>query len=249
MEKQIMIGIPINRWLSAQFAISLQRITHWMINNGWTVDVNYDNGSVLSMQRNKIINVAHKSEMDLLFVDSDMVFDERAVAQILPSDATGMIAGGDLVGGLCFMRRFPFQAAVFAHDKVDEDCVFSGMRMMDMPVYPFRVAAVGCAFLYIPHITIDTILKTYQQPFNHIEMKNGQHLGEDLSFFHRCNELGLITICCPDTEIGHITERVITRKDHLTAIGSIKKEDKGVHTVGEPPEWITKGDDKKDENN
>ena len=226
MNKKIMIGIPINRWLSAQFAISLQKITHWLICNGWTVDLNYDNGTVLTMQRNKIIKDAHKDKMDLLFVDSDMVFDERAIEQILPSTATGMIINGDLIGGLCFMRRAPFQPAVFGEDKVDEECVFTGIRLAEMPVYPFKVAAVGCAFLYIPFKTIDTILEEYKYPFNHIEMKNGECLGEDLSFFYRCNKLGLTTICCPDTEIGHITERIITRKDNIAAMaGPDKKEE------------------------
>jgi len=237
MKKRIMIGIPINRWLSAQFAISLQKITHWLICHEWTVDLNYDNGSVLSMQRNKIIKDAHKEKMDLLFVDSDMVFNEHAIERILPSEVTGMIAGGDLIGGLCFMRRAPFQPAVFGEDKVDDECVFTGIRLAQMPVYPFRVAAVGCAFLYIPFKTIDIILAKYKYPFNHIEMKNGECLGEDLSFFHRCNELGLITICCPDTDIGHITERIITRKDNIAAMKS-PIEDEGVHTVDGPPEWV-----------
>jgi len=226
MDKKIMIGIPINRWLSAQFAISLQKVTHWLINHQWTVDLNYDNGSVLTMQRNKIIKDAHKGGMDLLFVDSDMVFDERAVEQILPSDTTGMVAGGDLVGGLCFMRRAPFQPAVFAEDRVDEECVFTGIRLADMPIYPFRVAAVGCAFLYMPHKTIDTVMKEYDYPFNHIEMKNGECLGEDLSFFYRCNKIGLKTICCPDTDIGHITERIITRKDNIAAMRVPDEEEK-----------------------
>ena len=225
MDKKIMIGIPINRWLSAQFAISLQKVTHWLICNQWTVDLNYDNGSVLTMQRNKIINDAYKGEMDLLFVDSDMVFDERSIEQIVPSDITGMKAGGDMVGGLCFMRRSPFQPAVFGEDKVDDECVFTGIRLADMPIYPFRVAAVGCAFLYIPYKTIDIILKEHKYPFNHVEMKNGECLGEDLSFFYRCNKLGLTTICCPDTEIGHITERIITRKDNIAAMTSPDKKE------------------------
>ena len=220
-----MIGIPINRWLSAQFSISLQRITHWLINEQWTVDINYDNGSVLSMQRNKIIKDAHKSGMDLLFIDSDMVFTELDVAQVVPSEVVGTKGGGDLVGGLCFMRRAPFQPAVFGEDKVDDECVFTGIRLAQMPAYPFRVAAVGCAFLYMSHKTIDTILKEYEYPFNHIEMKNGECLGEDLSFFHRCNKLGLTTICCPDTEIGHITERIITRKDNIAAMTAPDKKE------------------------
>lgn len=229
MNKRIMIGIPINRWLSAQFAISLQKITHWLTNNGWTVDINYDNGSILSAQRNKIITAAAKDKMDLLFIDSDMVFDEKVAESILPSETSGMLAGSDLVGGLCFMRRFPFQPAVFADDQVEGECVFTGMKLGDMPVYPFEVAAVGCAFLYIPLYTIDFILNAYEYPFNLFEMSNSECLGEDLSFFHRCNLLRLKTVCVPDVEIGHITERVITRKDHIVALKMLeakKNEDK-----------------------
>ena len=98
----------------------------------------------------------------------------------------------------------------------------------------------------MPYKTIDVILKEYEYPFNHIEMKNGECLGEDLSFFYRCNKIGLKTICCPDTEIGHITERIITRKDNIAAM-RVPDEDKGVHTVGGEPEWIAKEEEKKDE--
>jgi hypothetical protein len=190
----------------------------YLTNSGWTVDVNYDNGSILSAQRDKIMRAAQKEEMDLLFVDSDMVFDHSAIESIL---ACGQ---GDLIGAMCFMRRFPFQPCVFAEDKVDDEHVFTGMKLKDMPSYPFECAAVGCAFLYVPMGTINTIFKGYEHPFNNYEMKNGECLGEDLSFFYRCNKLGLISICVPNVEIGHITERIITRKDHEAALGFVNKQ-------------------------
>jgi len=216
MSKRIMLGIPVNRWLSPKFSISLSKAVHHLIVGGYTVDINYNNGSILPDQRNKIIHAAADAKMDLLFMDSDMVFDETVVEAVVS-------AQGDLKGGLCFMRRPPFAPCVFDENKVDEECVFTGKKLSDIPNYPFVCAAVGCAFLHIPLRTIDTILEKYPHPFNHFEMNNGDSLGEDLSFFHRCHLLGLTTTCVPDIEIGHITERIVGRRDHIAALLHQKK--------------------------
>jgi hypothetical protein len=213
-----MIGIPVNRSLSPKFSISLQKLTHYLIINSWTVDINYNNGSVLSTQRNQILKQALKENMNLLFVDSDMIFDADVFVKVFEQSKEKT-----LVGGMCFMRRFPFQPAVFSDDLVDDECVFKGMKLKDMPIYPFHCAAVGCAFLYIRHDDIEYILDNYEYPFNHYDMKNGECLGEDLSFFYRCNKLGLKTVCVPSVEIGHLTDRIITRKDHMAALGAINE--------------------------
>jgi len=212
-----MLGVPVNRWLAPKFSISLAKAVHYLITTNWTVDINYDNGSVLSIQRNKIMRAAQKEEMDLLFIDSDMIFDHQAVEGVLNAD-------GDLVGGICFMRRFPFQPCVFAEDKVADEHVFTGMKLSAIPIYPFECAAVGCAFLRIPLETINIIFENFEFPFNNFEMANGECLGEDLSLFHRCNSIGLKSVCVPNVEIGHITERIVTRRDHMAALGEIEEQ-------------------------
>ena len=213
-----MIGVPVNRWLSPQFNISIQKLTYYLTNSGWTTEINYDNGSVLSTQRNKIMRAAFKAEMNLLFIDSDMVFDAEVFEKVAIASEPGY-----LTGGICFMRRFPFQPAVFSENLVDSECVFRGMKIKDIPIYPFDCAAVGCAFLYIRYDDIKFIFEKYKYPFNHYEMKNGECLGEDLSFFHRCNKIGLKVTCVPNVEIGHITERIVTRKDHIAALEMINE--------------------------
>lgn len=208
-----MLGIPVNRWLSPKFSISLSKAIHYLIVNNYTVDVNYDNGSVLSTQRNKIMRAAQKEKMNLLFIDSDMIFDAEAVESVLSNTSQG-----DIIGGMCFMRRFPFQPVVFAKDNVQQTYNFSGMALKDIPAYSFLCDGVGCAFLYIPLAVIEEIFDNYEYPFNHIEMDNGEALGEDLSFMHRCNQLALKIVCVPNVDIGHLTERIITRKDHMSAL-------------------------------
>ena len=122
------------------------------------------------------------------------------------------------------MRRFPFAPAVFRADQVEEENVFRGMKYKDMPVYPFAVAGVGCAFCYIRYSAIEKILYNYEYPFNNWQMKNGDALGEDLSFMHRCNLLGLKIGCVPDVDVGHITERSVSAKDHLWALEEIERQ-------------------------
>ena len=213
MKKSIMIGIPVNRWLSPKFSISLAKIVDYLRINDWTIDINYDNGSILSSQRNKIMQSAHKNEMHLLFVDSDMVFEADALATLL-----NYYDYGDMLGGLCFMRRPPFKPVVFSEDLVDEEGVFRGYKFSDIPVYPFSCAGVGCAFLFIKYKIIDKILEQYKWPFNHLEIKTGDVLGEDLSFMHRCNLMNLNIVCVPNVDINHISERIIGRFDHVAAI-------------------------------
>ena len=75
MNKRIMIGVPINRWLSPKTSIALSKALFYFLDRKYTVDINYDNGSVIAQQRNKIFRAAHKEKMDLLFIDSDMVFE------------------------------------------------------------------------------------------------------------------------------------------------------------------------------
>ena len=98
------------------------------------------------------------------------------------------------------------------------------MKLSKIPIYPFECAAVGCAFLYIPLETINIIFEKFEYPFNNYEMANGECLGEDLSLFHRCNSIGLKSVCVPNVEIGHITERIITRKDHIAALEAIEEQ-------------------------
>jgi hypothetical protein len=217
-----MIGIPVNRWLSPKFSISLAKIVNYLIQNGWTVDINYDNGSVLTSQRNKIINAAAKEHMNLLFVDSDMVFEVETLEKVLAASESG-----DLAGGLCFMRRMPFKPVVFSEDLSNTEGVFRGIKMKDIPVYPFKCQGVGCAFLFISNSAIEKILEKYPWPFNQWELPNGDVLGEDLSFMHRCNLLDLKIICVPNVDIGHITERIITQKDHVAAIELLTQSTEG----------------------
>lgn len=213
MEKRIMIGIPVNRWLSPQFSRSLNEIVFFLLHrSGFTVDINYDSGSVVSSQRNKIFQAALKEKMDLLFIDSDMVFKTSDLAAVLDAAEKH---NADLTGGLCFMRREPFKPVVFSEDLTETEGTFRGIPMKDIPVYPFVCKGVGCAFLYITLEAIDHIYKHYEKPFNHIEIPNGDVLGEDLSFMHRCNKLNMKIVCVSNVDIGHITERIVRRRDHI----------------------------------
>jgi len=220
MEKRLMIGIPVNRNLSPKFTISLQKVIHYLITNKWTVDVNYNNGTILSSQRNKLLKQAYEEEMNIMFIDSDMIFtadDFKKVCEAASDDY--------LTGGLCFMRRPPFQPVAFAEDRTETEYIFTGCKLENMPFYPFKCAAVGCAFLFIPYKVIDKIYEYYDRPFNIIQMEDGNTLGEDLSFFHRCNIIEIETVCVPNVNVGHLTERIIYRKDHEAILKMTKEEE------------------------
>jgi hypothetical protein len=217
--ENLMIGIPYNTEMDAKFHLSLTNLGHMLSSMGTNVDINYAEGTILSTQRNSLLRAAMERKSNLLMIDADMTFE--------PSDALAVMnTPGDITGGLCFGRRFPFKPMVFYENVVETEFAFKGMKFKDIPDRSFEVAGIGTGLIYIKHSIIDKLFNLanqYGQPFNHWAMGNGHELGEDLSFCHRCNLYGIPIMCQPNVDIGHITKITITRKSHLEALRVIEK--------------------------
>lgn len=230
MAKKLMIGIPFNSGMGAAFHLSVTNLAHHLSCNGWDVDINYAEGSLLSAQRNNITTAATKGGYDLLFIDSDMAFTVPAAMKIISSNH-------DVIGGLYHARRPPYHPLVFGEDLTDTKFVFRSMFYQDIPKEPFMCKGLGTGFLLIRHPALLEI-KAYcdenkDRPFNFIQLENGDQYGEDLSFFRRCNLAGIDVWCEPGVDIGHVATQVVTRETHMLHVG------KHSHYCNDFDGWMT----------
>ena len=225
--KKIMVGIPFNSGMSARFHLSVTNLTHTLSRDGYSVDINYEEGSLLSTQRNKLARAALDGGFDLLFIDSDMVFSVNDAVRLLESDK-------DIIGGLYYGRRAPYMPLVFGEDLTEEKYVFRSVKDTNIPDKPFLCKGLGTGFLLIRNAALEKVWAIENdRPFNFMALPNGDQYGEDLSFFRRCNQLGLEIWCDPRGDIGHIAERIIYRHHHMMHVR------RDYHYCNDLPGWMT----------
>jgi len=215
--KKIMIGIPVYHGMDAQFQLSVTNLAWTLTQRGYTVDINYHEGTIVSSQRNKLAKDAKDGDYDLFFIDSDMVFSPPDAVRIIECDKAPVVAG------LYFTRRPPHLPLVFKEDLTDTEGVFRSYQIDDIPADPFLCAgtAVGAAVIrrdVLCHLLGPVRVKKFGLPFNFWNLSNGDQLGEDLSFCHRLNLEKIEMACMPDVDLGHIGKNIIRRADHLMTL-------------------------------
>lgn len=224
-----MFGVPFNREMPAQFVISVTAAAYHCSQHGILTDINYSEGTLLSTQRNRISKQALDNGFDLLFVDNDMVFKPEDVQAVLD-------VGGNVVGGLYYAKRPPYKPLVFNQDLVEEKNCFGGLPQSAIPDGPFMAKGLATGFLYISNDALKKIwdhADTLGRPFNFWQMPNGDELGEDLSFCHRCNLLNIEMYCQPNVNLGHLGYHAVTRQTHLMEI------QKDYHYCNDIEGWMT----------
>lgn len=205
---KVMICIPFMGGMTAQFHLSVTNLAYTLSKRGNVVDINYEEGSLLHVQRNRLSRKALIEGYDLMFIDSDMVFEVKDAIRVIESDK-------DLIGGLYFSRRKPYYPLVYGDDLVDTEYVFRSIDESKIPNEPFKCKGMGAGFLSIKHNILEKVWSNESdRPFNFIALPNGDQLGEDLSFFRRCNLMGIDIWCEPRVDVGHMSTKIITRFEH-----------------------------------
>ncbi len=160
-------------------------------------------GSLIDDSRENIAQDVIKDGFDyLLFVDSDMVFEEDALDKLLADDK-------DIVTGICFKRVFPYTPAIYKED--DGNKIY-----MDYPKDAlFEINACGMAFCLIKADVLKEVYTEFGTMF-----KRAYPLGEDLSFCRRWLALnekdnGNRKIYCDSrVKVGHIGTQIVTEKTY-----------------------------------
>jgi len=184
-------------------------------------------GNVLVHQRNQCVR-----DMDgewLLFIDSDMVFQPKAIMDII---ATREKYDFDILGGLCHQRMEPYQPTVYVNDPGGHGYTF--LETWDEGA-ALEVDATGMAFVIIHKRVFDRILqasigmdmppleerqKMPPPPFFKWE---GEY-GEDFNFCQQAQATGSKIHVDTTIEIGHVGQHLINRDTFLKEVAFRPKE-------------------------
>lgn len=192
---RLLIAVPCTDYMHADFVKSLMGLTNHLQREGINHEVDIISGSLVYMARNTLAcKVINEGFTHILFIDSDMVFDENIVETLT-------FSGKDFVCGAFQSRRPPYGSCIYSSLKPQENVKSYGLQ-------PFRVAGCGMAMTMISA----EILKEVQTKFGTCfqpERIEGINFGEDLAFCWRANKTGAEIWCDPTARVGHIAHRAI----------------------------------------
>lgn len=210
------IAIPVRDHLSTSTTSSLMMtdLSQEWIPEGKTVRRELIQGGILTIQRNAAVQ---RMEGDwLLFIDDDMAWQPDAVRKLVEvRDEFDL----DMVGALCFRRTPPYQPTLYMREKPDEGA-YNFLERWDSDI--IEVDATGCAFLLIHKRVFEAIIGTKMPPVAE-RLRIGPPpifkwdgiLGEDLRFCQDAKTAGMKVWVDTRIEIGHVSEKTITKRDFL----------------------------------
>ena len=195
----VLIAVPTTDYMPADFVKSLTNLITHLQHEGVRFKVEIIAGTLVYFARNELACKAiNDGYTHLLFIDSDMVFDETIVETL-------RFCGKEIVCGAFQSRRPPYSSCIYTSIKPLERVKMYGME-------PFRVAGCGMAMTMIS----TNILKQIQEKYGHCfdpENYDGMRYGEDLAFCWRANSIGAEIWCDPSARVGHIAHKAIWPED------------------------------------
>lgn len=187
---KLLIAVPCMDYLHADFVKSLNALTMHLCREGVKFTVEIQSGTLVYFARNRLACKAiNEGYTHLLFLDSDMVFDENIVETL-------RFCGKDFVCGMFHARRPPYGCCIFKSLKPVE-------RVKDYGMEPFRVMGCGMACTLIS----TEVLRSVQQRFGNCfdpAVYDGITMGEDTAFCWRATNTGNEIWCEPTAKVGHI---------------------------------------------
>jgi len=187
---RLLIAVPCMDYVHADFLKSLVGLQGHLQREGINHQVEIVAGTLIYFARDKLACKAiNEGFTHILFLDSDMVFDENIVETLT-------FCGKDFVCGAFQARRYPYGK-----------CVYSSLeplkKVENWGLEPFRVKGCGMACTMIGAEVLAEVQRKYGSCFSP-EIINGVKFGEDLAFCHRANRIGAEIWCEPTARIGHI---------------------------------------------
>lgn len=218
------IGIPVRDHLNASTVTALitTALTPGSLQGDRSVDVNIVQGSILTAQRNLLVQRMRGDW--LLFIDDDMVWQPQDLVRIIELRAQFDL---DVLGGLCFQRSAPYQPTMYMRERKDGGA-YNFLERWE-PGSIVEVDATGLAFLVVHRRVFERIVRhvedrpdwvmppfeerIHQAPPNFFRW-HGRY-GEDLQFCQDARASGSSIYVATDLEIGHIAEVTITKRHFL----------------------------------
>jgi hypothetical protein len=208
---KILIAIPCYEAAPVEFCQSLMNLILYEERRCENqIDVLFMGSSLVYEARNKLALAAISKGADaVLWVDSDMLFPEDALEQLIRH-------GKEFVCGQYFCRKPPFSPCVFSAAEirvVDNGAAVEPYNELiyDQPDELFEIAACGFAFVFT---TTELIAKTYAD--NGLPFQPIGGFGEDMSFCIRARDSGYKLYCDPNCKIGHLGKMVVNENSYLS---------------------------------
>lgn len=202
-----LIAIPCMGTVPWQFSMSL----NYMV-KGDNVSILYKPDSLIYDARNLISLTAIENDFDrVMWFDSDIVFQPDTL-QILHKDMD--LYGCDMVTGVYVKRKLPTEPVLY---KTLEEPVRQPDGRLAKNIVPYTdfpenelFPVAGCGFGCV--LTSTALLKKVWDKFGPAFTPYAWG-GEDISFCHRVNQLGIQIWCDSAVTCGHVGEYVYTTRD------------------------------------
>lgn len=187
---KLLIAVPCMDYVHVDFMNSLLNLCQHLQHEGICYKAEIQSGTLIYFARNRLANKAVcENFTHILFLDSDMVFDESIVETMRFMDK-------DMVCGAFQSRRQPYGS-----------CIFTSLnpvrRVKEYGMVPFQVEGCGMACTMISTEVIKEVQSRYGSPFDP-EKIEGINFGEDTAFCWRARKCGYEIWCDPTVRIGHI---------------------------------------------
>lgn len=188
MSMRLMIAVPTNDYVHADFMKSLVNLTAELNRQRIAYKVEIVAGTLVYIARNKLAcKAVNEGFTHVLWLDSDMVFHEKIVEDLMDN-------GKEMVCGAFVSRRPPYGACIYSsieRNKIE--------KVKDFGLTPFRVDGCGFACVLTTVELLQAVLQKYGTTFQPTD-----YYGEDLAFCWRVKSIGREIWCDPTVRVGHI---------------------------------------------
>jgi len=187
---RLLIAVPSLEMMACNFVKSLLKLDEHLTREGINHHIEIISGTLVYFARNKLACQAiNENYTHILFLDSDMEFDESIVETL-------MWSGKDFVCGAFQSRHKPYGS-----------CVYTKLQPLtkveNYGAEPFRIDGCGMACTMISTEILREVMTKYGNCFDP-ERINGTAFGEDLAFCVRAKSIGAEMWCEPTARLGHI---------------------------------------------
>lgn len=188
MSMRLMIAVPTNDYVHADFMKSLVQLTEELSRQKIAFKVEIVAGTLVYIARNRLAcKAVNEKFTHVLWLDSDMVFSEKIAEDLLDS-------GKDMICGAFVSRRPPYGPCVYA--SIEKNKI---EKVKDFGITPFRVGGCGFACVLTTVELLQAVLQKYGTTFQPTD-----YYGEDLAFCWRVKSIGREIWCDPSVRVGHI---------------------------------------------
>lgn len=191
--------------VSGEFCRSLVNVT---AQGSISAQIPLPAGPNLTAPRNQMVRIFLRTTGDWLWiVDSDMTFQPDVVDRLLEHASEE----SPIVGALCFSQKWKdgkqgFFPTLFVTDGEDT------WRMDRYPADQLiQVDATGTGCLLVHRSVFEKMKEIYEPPFPWFQetVKDGRHIGEDVTFCNRARECGFPIAVHTGIKTGHVKWRVV----------------------------------------